>query len=169
MFYFLFPLLIGFVSYSASTFTAFFSARFGAHRGKLACIILRDVTGIPIWGIGYALAALTPSPRVFTSSLFISAIAWLLIIAGTAIITLGMLSLGWRAVAPLVNDTLAVTRLVSRIRHPLYSGMLLALVGLFLWFPVHNLLLACLLGALWAALQAGLEEIDLLPRLPAYR
>jgi protein-S-isoprenylcysteine O-methyltransferase Ste14 len=35
--------------------------------------------------------------------------------------------------------------------------------------PRRGVALACALGILWAFLQARLEEVDLLQRMPAYR
>ena len=59
--------------------------------------------------------------------------------------------------------------LYAHIRHPLYSGMILELVGLFLWIPTLTVLMACMLGVVWVMIQARLEEMDLVKRLPAYR
>ncbi len=169
MFLFLIPLLIGFAFNSASAFTAVYSSKFGERRGKLVCIILRDVVGIPVWAVGYAMAALATSSAIFAPTWLISILAWSLILAGAAIIIVGMVSLRWKAAAPSVNDTLVVSGLYSHIRHPLYSGMLLQLVGLFLWFPSFAMMAACLVGVVWVMLQARLEEMDLVQRLPAYK
>lgn len=167
--FFIIPLLIGFAFNSASAFTTFFSARFGERGGRLVCIILRDVLGIPVWAMGLVLSILTRSPTLFPTNMIISAIAWLLILLGALVITAGMISLRWRAAAPSIKDTLVVGGLYAHIRHPLYSGMLLELVGLFLWTPSLGVLMACLLGVIWVMLQARLEEMDLLQRLPAYK
>jgi protein-S-isoprenylcysteine O-methyltransferase Ste14 len=169
MAWFLIPLLSGFACNSASTFTTFFSGKLGVRKGRLVCILLRDVLGIPVWVIGYALAVLAGSADIFTPSLFSSLFAGVLILIGAVLIIAGMISLRWRAAAPSINDTLVVSGLYASIRHPLYSGMLLELIGLFLWVPLLPVLVACLLGMLWAFGQARLEELDLLQRLPAYR
>jgi protein-S-isoprenylcysteine O-methyltransferase Ste14 len=58
--------------------------------------------------------------------------------------------------------------LYAHIRHPLYSSMILELAGLFLWIPSLTILVACILGVIWVMLQAKLEEMDLVQRLPAY-
>lgn len=55
------------------------------------------------------------------------------------------------------------------IRHPLYSGMILELTGLFLYIPSLTVLVACVLGLLWVMIQARLEEMDLVQRKPAYQ
>jgi protein-S-isoprenylcysteine O-methyltransferase Ste14 len=62
-----------------------------------------------------------------------------------------------------------VQGLYTYIRHPLYSGMILELTGLFLWIPTLSVLVACILGVVWVMLQARLEEMDLVERLPAYK
>ncbi len=169
MLLFLIPLVVGFAFNSVSAFTTYFSTRFGERVGRIACIILRDVLGIPVWVTGFALAILIPSPQLFAASLVTSVFAGLFILSGVVLITAGLIYLRWRAAAPALKDSLVVTGLYSRIRHPLYSGMLLELVGLFLWSPVLNMLIACFMASLWVVLQSRLEEADLLQRLPAYR
>lgn len=169
MYIFLFPLLLGFVLNSASTFTTFYSRHFGERAGRLICTILRDVVGIPVWAVGYAMAAMASSNDLFNPGLISSLFAWLLIIAGGVIICAGLWSLRWRAAAPSLKDTLVVNGLYAHIRHPLYTGMLLELCGLFLWIPTSPVLVACILGVIWAVGQARLEELDLTQRLPAYK
>jgi protein-S-isoprenylcysteine O-methyltransferase Ste14 len=169
MYLFLAPLLIGFTLNSASAFTTFYSHHFGDQAARLLCTILRNILGIPVWAIGYALAAMAPSSQLYTSSLFSSVLAWLLMISGGVTIIIGLWSLRGRAAAPSTHDTLVSHGLYAYIRHPLYSGMLLELTGLFSWVPTMPMLLACLLGVLWVLLQARLEELDLLQRLPSYR
>lgn len=169
MFLFLLPLLVGFAFNCASAFTTFFSTRLGERSGRLLCIVLRDVVGIPLWAIGYGMAALAASPQFFTPTLLTSALAWLLIIFGSAVIIAGMVSLRWKAAAPSLKDSLVTDGLYAHIRHPFYTGMFAQLLGLALWFPTQSMSLACLIGMLWIGLQARLEELDLLQRLPAYK
>ena len=57
----------------------------------------------------------------------------------------------------------------AHIRHPLYSGMILELTGLFLWIPTLSVLVACVLGVIWVMIQVRLEEKDLVERLPDYK
>jgi protein-S-isoprenylcysteine O-methyltransferase Ste14 len=163
------PLLLGFIFNSASAFTAFYSHHFGERGGRLTSIVLRDVLGIPVWSIGYAMAALATSTKFFNPNTISSTLAWLLILAGVAIIIAGLVSIRWRAAAPSVQDTLVVNGIYAHIRHPLYSGMILELTGLFLWIPKLSVLLACILGIMWVMIQARLEEKDLVKRLPDYK
>src|SRR4030065_3457 len=149
MFWYLIPLLIGFSFNSASAFTTYFSRRLGERGGRLVCIVLRDVLGIPVWVIGYILAARAPSTLFFNRAVISSTLGWLLILAGAAIIFIGVLSLRGRAATPSVQDTLVRQGLYAHIRHPLYSGMVLELMGLTLLIPTLTILVACLLGVLW--------------------
>jgi protein-S-isoprenylcysteine O-methyltransferase Ste14 len=169
LFTFLIPLLLGFALNCASAFTTAYTRLWGERGGRLASTILRDVFGIPVWAIGLCLAVVTASPEIFPSSLVTQIFGWLLIIAGAVIIILGLLSLGWRAATPSVKDTLVVHGLYANIRHPLYSGTFLEFVGLFLISPTIAVAIAVLLGIGWLLIQARLEEIDLLQRIPAYR
>ena len=169
MYLFLFPLLLGFFFNSASAFTTFYSRKFGEKAGRLVSMVLRDVVGIPVWAIGYALAARVNSPRFFNPVLVSSTLAWLLILAGGVTILVGLLSIRWRAAAPGLQDALVDHGIYSYIRHPLYCGMVLELLGLFLWVPTQAMLVACASGILWVMVKARLEEIDLLQRVPAYK
>jgi len=169
MFLYLVPLLLGFIFNSASAFTTSYSHRLGERGGRLVSIILRDVVGIPVWAIGYGMAALSDTTKFFIPTFISSTLAWLFILAGGAIIITGLVSLRWRAAAPSVQDTLVVQGLYTYIRHPLYSGMILELTGLFLWIPTLSVLVACILGVVWVMVQARLEEMDLVERLPAYK
>ena len=168
MFLFLIPLLAGFTINAASAFTTCYSRRLGERGGRLVSIILRDVLGIPVWVIGYVMAARAPSSLFFNPTFLSPTLAWLLILAGAVIISVGLVSLRGRAAAPSVQDSLVRHGLYRYIRHPLYSGMLLELTGLFLWMPTLTILVACILGILWVMVQARLEEMDLVERIPAY-
>jgi protein-S-isoprenylcysteine O-methyltransferase Ste14 len=168
MFMYLIPLLVGFVFNSASTFTAFYSRHLGEGGGRLVCILLRDILGIPVWALGYAMAVLASSTMLFTPTLVSSVLAWLLLLAGVVIILAGLVSIRWRATAPSSRDTLVSQGIYAHIRHPLYSGMILELIGVFLWVPKLTVLVACVLGLIWVIIQARLEEMDLVDRLPAY-
>jgi hypothetical protein len=106
MYLFLIPLLLGFGLNSASTFTTFYLHKLGDWGGRLACIVLRDVIGIPVWAIGYGMAALATSTQLFNPIFISSTLAWLLILAGVAIIFTGLVSIRWRAAAPTIEDTL---------------------------------------------------------------
>jgi protein-S-isoprenylcysteine O-methyltransferase Ste14 len=127
------------------------------------------VLGIPLWALGYIMAARTPSVFVFNPGALSSTISWIFILAGAAIIITGLMTLRWRAAAPSVKDTLVDQGLYAHIRHPLYTGMMLELTGLFLWLPILSILVACLLGVIWVMVQTRLEETDLVKRLPEYK
>jgi protein-S-isoprenylcysteine O-methyltransferase Ste14 len=110
-----------------------------------------------------------PSTFLFNPAFITTALAWLLLLVGGMITIVAFLSIRWRAVAPSVQDTLVTQGAYAYIRHPLYSGMMLELTGLFLYKPTFTVLVACVLGVIWVMIQARLEEIDLMQRLPAYK
>lgn len=70
---------------------------------------------------------------------------------------------------PSVKDTLVRTGMYAYVRHPIYGGGLLVFGGLALLRPTLPVLVASTLGIGSAILQAVLEEVDLVQRLPAYR
>lgn len=169
MFLFLIPLLVGFLFNSASAFTTYYSKRFGKRGGRLIVILLRDVLGIPVWAIGYILAARSASPLLFNPILISSTLGWFSILAGGVIILISRQALGWRALAPSVTDTLVEHGIYTHVRHPVYSGMFLELCGVYLIIPTLTVFVACLLGVIWVIIQARLEELDLVERLPVYK
>ncbi|MCL5998121.1 MAG: hypothetical protein M1546_19025 [Chloroflexi bacterium] len=165
---FLVPLLLGFAFNSASAFTAAYSRRWGERRGQRISLLLRDIAGIPLWVVGLGLAMRTPSPMLVPSSVVTDALGWLLTATGSIMILLALAALGRRAAAPALRDSLVAHGVYACVRHPIYDGMLLIFPGLFLLSPSVAMLVACALGVAWAVLQARLEEIDLLQRMPAY-
>jgi len=162
-------LLLGFTCDSASAFTAAFSRRWGARRGQWVTFVLRNVLGIPLWVIGLGLAVRAPSPSLFESSPLLEVLGWALLAAGCGVQLLALVSLRGRAAKPSMADALVEHGVYRHIRHPIYAGLLLEFAALILVKPHRTVALACLLGVLWAYLQARLEEVDLLQRMPAYR
>jgi protein-S-isoprenylcysteine O-methyltransferase Ste14 len=162
-------LLLGFVLAGASTFTAAYSRRWGERGGQLVTSILRNFLGIPLWLVGFILAWRALAPRLLSLSGALKILAWLLCAAGLVPVMWGHLRLGWRNHMPSVRDALVHDGLYARVRHPIYSVMMLVFVGLAWLRPTATVVVACTLGFLWLIVQARLEELDLVQRLPAYR
>ncbi len=59
--------------------------------------------------------------------------------------------------------------LYACVRHPIYSGGILIAVSLALLKPTSATVLACGFGGVWLIIQARLERIDLVQRLPEYQ
>ncbi|MBZ5534728.1 MAG: hypothetical protein LAO31_02140 [Acidobacteriia bacterium] len=166
---FLIPLLLGFTFDSASAFTAAFSRRWGEERGQWATFVLRNVLGVPLWVVGLGLAVRSPSPMLFVPPALLEKVGWVLLAAGCGIQLLALTSLRGRAAKPSMADVLVEHGVYGHIRHPIYAALLLEFVALVLVKPRRTVALACALGILWALVQARLEEVDLLQRMPAYR
>ncbi len=166
---FLLPLLIGFTCNLASSFTIVYSKKWGDRAGSILTILLRDVFGIPVWGLGFALAAVTPSPILFRPTTMLTVAGWLGIAAGAAVIVIALLTIRLRSAAPTTHDSLAETGIYARIRHPIHTGTLLEFLGIILIRPSLTMALACGLGIVWVILQTRFEEWDLLRRIPGYR
>lgn len=169
MYIFLAPLLLGFALGGASAFTTACSRRWGERGGQMATMVLRNVLGIPLWVIGFILAWRAAAALLFTPTWASGALGWLLIIAGAIPVIWGHLLLGWRTHMPSVQDTLVRTGMYAYVRHPIYGGGLLVFSGLALLRPTVPVVVASTLGICWAIIQAVLEEMDLVQRLPAYR
>jgi protein-S-isoprenylcysteine O-methyltransferase Ste14 len=169
MLLFLVPLVLGFAVGAASAFTTAFSRRWGERRGQQVTFVLRNVLGIPLWVVGLGLAVRARSPVLFTSTSVAEVLGWLLLAGGSAIQIFALSALRLRAAMPSTRDTLVETGLYAHIRHPIYAGLLLEFAGLVLLRPTQAAALACAIGVGWVLVQARLEELDLLQRLPAYR
>lgn len=169
LYLFLIPLLPGFALAGASAFTANFSRRWGARGGQIVTVILRNFLGIPLYFLGLVLAWGASAPFLFDPGSAIRVLGYALIIAGSVPVMVGHLQLGWRTHMPSMNDTLVREGLYAYVRHPIYGGGLLVFAGLALLRPTAAFVLACALSGVFLLVQAWLEEIDLLQRLPAYR
>jgi len=169
MYVFLIPLLLGFGLAGASAFTAAYSRRFGERGGRLTTSILRNLVGIPLWLLGFIMAWQAPSPRLWAFHAMAAPRAWILVTIGSVLVIWGHLQLGWRTHMPSVRDTLVRHGLYAHVRHPIYAGSVPIFVGLALLKPTGTVVVACAIAIAWLFVQARLEEIDLLQRLPAYR
>jgi protein-S-isoprenylcysteine O-methyltransferase Ste14 len=169
VFYFLVPLVFGFLFNLLSAFTSEFSKRFGDRTGSLLSIVLRDVLGIPVWATGFCLAALAPSANLLPRAPGIQLAGWILIAAGGFIIAAALVTIRRRSIAPTAKDAIASTGIYARVRHPIHSGTILEFLGLFLVRPSAAIGLACVLGIVWVLIQTACEERDLLQRMPDYR
>jgi protein-S-isoprenylcysteine O-methyltransferase Ste14 len=169
MYLFLIPLIIGFTFNCASALTTFYSRRWGERRGALATVILRDILGIPVWAIGFALAARAESALIFAKTAITNAAGIILIVVGSAIIIYALVTIRSKAAAPSLKDGLVRTGAYARVRHPIHSGTFLEFAGLFLLRPTVPVAVACILGTIWIFVQSSLEESDLVQRIPAYR
>ena len=169
MFYFLLPLSIGFVCNLGSAFTAVFSQRWGERRGSMISVLLRNILGIPVWAIGFFLAVLTSSPKLFTPTLVTTLLGWLLIVIGGVIILTALFTIRFRSIKPSIQDSLAESGIYARVRHPIHTGTLLEFIGLVIVIPTLTVAVACGVGVAWVFVQTWFEEVDLLQRMENYR
>jgi protein-S-isoprenylcysteine O-methyltransferase Ste14 len=166
---FLVPLILGFAFDAASAFTSAFSRRWGVTGGRLASAILRNVLGVPVWVVGLGCAIRSPSPRLVAETALLTALGWLLLVVGCAVQLLALRALRLPAAAPSQHDALVASGVYGYVRHPIYAGLLVQFLALVLVKPRGAIALASALGVGWVHLQARLEELDLLQRMPAYR
>ncbi len=169
MYWFLFFLIPGFISNLASAFTTVFSQKWGTKTGSLITIILRDITGIPVWAIGFVLAIRESSELFYNVSLPVQIIGWLIIAIGAVIITIALISIRLKAAAPSTGDSLVSKGIYSKIRHPIHSGTFLEFAGIFIIWPSIQVGIASVIGVIWILLQSRFEEKDLLKRIPEYK
>ncbi len=168
MYWFLLFLIPGFISNLASAFTTTFSEKWGRKTGTFITIILRDVTGIPLWAIGFVMAIRASSKLLYEISLPVQIIGWIIIAIGAVIITIALVSIRLKAAAPSTGDTLVNKGIYSMVRHPIHSGTFLEFAGLFMLWPSLQVGIASAAGVLWIVLQSRYEEKDLVKRIPEY-
>jgi protein-S-isoprenylcysteine O-methyltransferase Ste14 len=169
MYDFLIPLLIGFVFNWASAFTGFFVRRWGERGGRATTFVLRNILGIPVWAIGLILAFREPAAPLIALNPGTRTVGWGLIIIGLIPMIWGLARLGLRSFRPTSQDTLVSEGIYEHIRHPIYSGLLFILLGGAIIHPAVPSLIACGLCVGYAFVQARLEEVDLVRRIPSYR
>jgi protein-S-isoprenylcysteine O-methyltransferase Ste14 len=169
MYWFLIPLITGFTSNVASTYTTFYSERWGKARGTLLTIILRDILGIPVWATGFLLAIRESYNLLYVVSFFAQITGWVLIFTGAVIIVVALVSIRIKAAAPSTGDTLVKKGIYSVIRHPIHTGTFLEFTGLFILWPSFQTGIASAIGFIWIFVQTKFEERDLKKRIPEYR
>jgi protein-S-isoprenylcysteine O-methyltransferase Ste14 len=167
--WFAIPLVIGFASDAASAFTTLYSEKWGKARGTLLTIVLRNITGIPVWVTGFVLAIHESEGFLFKISLLTRTTGWLLILTGALIIVTALVRIRLKSAAPSTGDTLVNKGIYSIIRHPIHSGTFLEFTGLFILQPSFQTGLAAVLGCIWIFIQTRFEEQDLIQRIPEYR
>lgn len=168
MYWFLIPLVLGFTSNAASAFTTLYSEKWGKARGTIITVVLRDITGIPLWAAGFVLAILESGAFIYETSLLTKITGWLLLSSGAVIIVIALVSIRIKAAAPSAEDTLVNKGIYSIIRHPIHSGTFLEFIGLFILNPSLQTGLASVLGCIWIFFQTKFEEKDLIKRIPEY-
>jgi protein-S-isoprenylcysteine O-methyltransferase Ste14 len=169
MYWFLIPLVLGFTSNAASAFTTLYSEKWGKVRGRILTIVLRDITGIPVWATGFVIAIHESAGFLYGISLLTQITGWLLLLAGAVIIVIALVSIRIKAAAPATGDTLVDKGIYSVVRHPIHSGIFLEFIGLFILQPSLQTGLASFLGCIWIFIQTKFEEQDLIKRIPEYR
>jgi protein-S-isoprenylcysteine O-methyltransferase Ste14 len=165
---FLIPLLAGFAFNWASAFTHFYSRKWGERPGRTVTFITRNILGIPVWAFGVVLATRTEARPLFVPGTAAQTLAWAFLGLGTVLMVWALGLLRLRSFRPTEKDTLVDRGLFACIRHPIYSGLLLDFIGIVLMRPTVSVLISCTLGWVFVFIQARLEEMDLVERIPAY-
>ncbi|HVN56689.1 MAG TPA: methyltransferase [Bacteroidales bacterium] len=168
MYIYLILLLLGFGSNLASSFTSWYSEKFGRQAGTFITILLRDIFGIPVWAGGFVVAVNAGGVLMIGRGIPEKIAAWLFLLAGAAVIIIALLSIRIRAAAPSTGDRLVSNGIYSLVRHPIHCGTFLEFIGIFLFWPSLHVAISCLAGTLWIVIQSKFEESDLKRRIPEY-
>ena len=166
---FLAPLLTGFAFNSASAFTAAWSRRWGKRGGQAITAVLRNALGIPLWVAGIVLAARTPAPPLLPEGAPGQAAGWVLVAAGAAVVAWALAALSLAGRRALVRRCPGGGGALRPGAAPTLRGVIAQLIGVCLLLPRWPVLAACGLAVAWVAIQARLEERDLVERVAGYR
>lgn len=105
---------------------------------------------------------------VFRTTVASSIVALLFICTGGIVMTImigryfRMHSGFWPTVAPQSKDMLILNGLHKYMRHPLYSGTLVFITGLFIWFPKWSHAIALMVITCYVAVGSHFEEKKLI-------
>lgn len=166
---FLVPLWLGFAFVGASAFTAAYSRLLGEMAGQRVSVVLRNFMGIPLFLTGFIMAWVLPSRFLFAPTIAALSAGGFLIVAGAVPFFWGHFIIGRPSHMPSVKDALVRRSLYASVRHPIYAGGLAICAGGALVHPTSAFVAATASGFIWLLIQARLEEIDLLQRMPQYR
>jgi protein-S-isoprenylcysteine O-methyltransferase Ste14 len=119
--------------------------------------------------VGFIIAWVQHAPVFFNPDAVTKTLSWVMIFAGAILVSWGHLILGWRTHFPSVQDTLVRRGMYGRVRHPIYAGIFLILIGVTLLNPTLPVAVASAVAIVFFIVMARLEEIDLMQRVPEYR
>jgi len=127
------------------------------------------ITSSRTYRIGYNIIGLTgilllfyfqliiPSTILFTAGFITSSIAFCLLLAGLFIMIFAIKNYDWKSFVGITeekNYALVIAGMNRYVRHPLYSGTMLFVMGYFIWQPYFkNLMLMVLM---WVYLAIGI-------------
>jgi protein-S-isoprenylcysteine O-methyltransferase Ste14 len=169
MYWFLLFLIPGFISNLASAFTTTFSEKWGSKTGTFLTIILRNITGIPVWAAGFIMAIRSSSHFLYSVSITVQIIGWFIIALGAAVIIMALANIRLKSAAPSTRDTLVSKGIYSKVRHPIHSGTFLEFFGIIIQWPSIQVAVSIAIGIIWIFLQSEFEERDLVKRIPEYK
>jgi protein-S-isoprenylcysteine O-methyltransferase Ste14 len=134
---------------------------------------LFSISSARIYRIGYNIISLsgiclllylqliTPSLLLFKTGLATTAVSLLFFIAGLVIMFISIRNYDWKSFLGISDEhinLLIVTGLNKYVRHPLYSGTLLFVMGYFIWQPYCKNLLLLILICIYLAIGILYEE-----------
>jgi protein-S-isoprenylcysteine O-methyltransferase Ste14 len=104
---------------------------------------------------------ITPSILLFHTSLITNLLACLVLITGFVIMIVSIKNYDWKSFLGISEEhinSLMVAGLNKYVRHPLYSGTMLFIIGYFIWQPYCKNLLLLLLIVIYLAIGILYEE-----------
>jgi len=102
-----------------------------------------------------------PSSILFNTGFFTSSVSFCLLLAGLVIMIIAIRNYDWKSFVGITeekNYALVIAGMNRYVRHPLYSGTMLFVMGYFLWQPYFKNLMLMILMWVYLAIGIVFEE-----------
>ena len=141
---------------AATSVKAFFAKKF-ALRSPRTYRIGYNIIGLAGILLLFYFQFIIPSTILFTTGFITNCIAFSLLLLGLIIMIVAIRNYDWKSFIGITDEknyALVIAGMNRHVRHPLYSGTMLFVMGYFMWQPYFKNLMLMIL--MWAYLAIGI-------------
>jgi len=141
---------------AATSVKAFFAKKF-ALRSSRTYRIGYNIIGLTGILLLFYFQFIIPSTILFTTGFITNCIAFSLLLLGLIIMIVAIRNYDWKSFIGITDEknyALVIAGMNRHVRHPLYSGTMLFVMGYFMWQPYFKNLMLMIL--MWAYLAIGI-------------
>jgi len=141
---------------AATSVKAFFAKKF-ALRSSRTYRIGYNIIGLTGILLLFYFQFIIPSTILFTTGFITNCIAFSLLLLGLIIMIVAIRNYDWKSFIGITDEknyALVIAGMNRYVRHPLYSGTMLFVMGYFMWQPYFKNLMLMIL--MWAYLAIGI-------------